>query len=47
MIKIDFEEAQIMWTQWRKIKLYDFMITANKFKTDYKDLLIAIENKQI
>lgn len=34
-----------MWTQWRKIKLYDYMIAANKFKADYKDLLIAIENK--
>ena len=36
-----------MWTQWRKIKLYDYMIPLNKFQSDYKDLLIAIENKQI
>jgi hypothetical protein len=27
--KIDFDEASIMWTQWRKIKIYDHLA---KFK---------------
>jgi len=36
-----------MWTQWRKVKLYDYMLSIDKFKSEYKDLLAAIDAKSI
>ena len=36
-----------MWTQWRKMKLYDHMTPVSKFKAEFKDLLAAIDNKYI
>ena len=45
--KIDFDDAQIMWTQWRKIKCYDHMTTVHKFRENFKDVLKMIADGKI
>jgi len=36
-----------MWTQWRKVKLYDHMTTVKKFREDFKDVLKMIADGKI
>jgi hypothetical protein len=44
---MDFEEAQIMWTQWRKLKLFSFMTPFKTFQNDFSDLLRLIGEGKI
>lgn len=45
--KLDFDEAQIMWTQWRKVKLYPYLRTHEGFKKEFSDLLKIISAGKI
>lgn len=45
--KLDFDEAQIMWTQWRKVKLYPYLRTHEGFKKEFNDLLKIISAGKI
>jgi hypothetical protein len=45
--KLDFDEAQIMWSQWRKLKLFAYMTTFKSFQSEFKDLLKFISEGKI
>jgi hypothetical protein len=49
IIKMDFDESHIMWTQWRRPRLFDHMITKKQFEEEFKTLLTAMSgpNKKL
>lgn len=47
VVRLDFDEAQIMWTQWRKVRLYYHLATKDQFQEEFKDLLKALDEGRI
>ena len=41
IIKLDFDEAHIMWTQWRKVRLYQHLTQYSQFYEEFKDWAMA------
>jgi hypothetical protein len=43
IIRLDFDEAHIMWTQWRKVRLYHHLTQFGHYHDEFKDLIAAID----
>lgn len=42
VVKLDFDESQILWTQWRRPRVYDSTQSKPSFDEEFKHLLAAL-----